>query len=452
MKQSSRASVHLIAFAATLLPVLLSCSSPPQQVAPIDATKGTVQRPAQGAADANGTAPGSTSSGAANDQGSVATAAQGALGATVPTAPIPDPAAISKLIAADFAAQGSNGSQVIYATIDHLAPNKIESPKLEIVRFGMTKTLNSVSMAPAIVKLQAIDPARTVFRVNLAAFNQAGALGAIKSAPFAQQNVSQVGGATVVKGDWLVYALTRPEIYDPLMKLPAQDTMLESTLHVDYNKAGYINAQSSDVVFNGRVLMRVPIEMGGKPGGYYWRSYDFARGDVMQRAFKDPSFLRSATIPDLVAGEFFFSLPNGLQAYYLVGFGNQHRYDVPGPGGLSIDPPVATDYRRPQDGLHPCVGGKAVCGYVINGESCMTCHGDGVNIPKDPAGTNGISMADMTNLMNQDRARFAGAIKEMGFTTVTDEPIFATLNIFRNDRNVADKRNQGSEISGLTGQ
>ena len=448
MKHSSGASVRLIAFAVTLLPVALSCSSPSQQVAPVDATKGNPQHPAQGAADADGAG----ISGAGNAQGSATTTTQGALGATVPAVPIPDTATISKLIAADFAAQGSKGDQVIYATIDHLAPDKTENPKLEIVRFGMTKTLNSVSMAPAIAKLQAIDPARTVFRINLADFNQAGALGTIKSAPFAQQNVSQVGGVTVIRGDWLVYALTRPEVYDPLMKLPAIDTMLESTLHVDYSKAVYINAQSSDVVFNGRVLMRIPIELGGKPGGYYWRSYDFARTDVMQNAFKNPSFLRAATIPDLVAGEFFFSLPNGLQAYYLVGFGNQHRYDVPGPGGLSIDPPVATDYRRPQDGLHPCVGGKAACGFVINGESCMTCHGDGVNIPKNPAGTNGISMADMTNFMNQDRARFAGAIKEMGFTTVTDEPIFATLSIFRNDRKVVDKRSQGSEISGITGQ
>ena len=443
MKHSSRAALHSIAFAAAFLPVVLSCSSSARQVAPIDTTTGGAQNSAQGA-DATGNA--------GNPSSVVAGSTQGALGATVAAVPILDTAAISKLIATDFAAQGSKGSQIIYATIDHLAPDKIENPKLEIVRFGMTKTLNSVSMAPAIAKLQAIDPARTVFRVNLADFNQAGALATIKSAPYAQQNVSQVGGATVVKGDWLVYALTRPEIYDPLMKLPAIDTMLESTLRVDYSKAGYINAQSSDVVFNGRVLMRVPIELGGKPGGYYWRSYDFARGDVMQRAFKDPSFLRSTTIPDLVAGEFFFSLPNGLQAYYLVGFGNQHRYDVPAPGGGSIDPPVATDYRRPQDGLHPCVGGKAVCGYVINGESCMTCHGDGINIPKNPAGTNGISMADMTNFMNQDRARFAGAIKEMGFTTVTDEPIFATLSIFRNDRKVADKRSQGSEVSGLTGK
>ena len=443
MKHSSRASLHLIAFAATFIPGVLSCNSAAKQVAPIDTTKGSAQNAAQGA-DATGNA--------GTPSGAVAGSTQGALGATVAAVPIPDTTAISKLIAADFAAQGSRGNQILYATIDHLAPDKIENPKLEIVRFGMTKTLNSVSMAPAIAKLQAIDPARTVFRVNLADFNQAGALATIKSAPYAQQNVSQVGGATVVKGDWLVYALTRPEVYDPLMKLPAVDTMLESTLRVDYSKAGYINAQSSDVVFNGRVLMRVPIELGGKPGGYYWRSYDFARGDVMQRAFKDPSFLRSATIPDLVAGEFFFSLPNGLQAYYLVGFGNQHRYDVPAPGGGSIDPPVATDYRRPQDGLHPCVGGKAVCGYVINGESCMTCHGDGINIPKNPAGTNGISMADMTNFMNQDRARFAGAIKEMGFTTVTDEPIFATLSIFRNDRKVDDKRSQGSEVSGLTGK
>ena len=407
------------------------------------------QNQAQGA-DAEGQTAGQEGT----DPATAAAGVPGIPGVALSSAPVPDTAAIAKLIASDFAKNGGNSASVIYATIDHLAPEKVDSAKLEIVRFGMAKVLNSVSMAPAIVKLQAVDEAKTVFRINLADYKQAAALGRIKSAQYAEGNVSQIGGATVVKGDWLVYALSRPEVYDPLMNLPALDRQLESTLGVNYSKAAYINVASgtSDVVFAGRVLMRVPIEIGGKPGGYYWRSYDFVRADVQNRAFTDPSTLKNAQISDLVAGEFFFSLPNGLQAYYLTGFGNQHRYDVPAPGGGSIDPPVATDYRRPQDGLTRCVGGKPGCGFVINGESCMTCHGTGVNIPKTPAGTNGISLADMTTLINQDRARFGGAIKEMGYDTKIDEPIFATLNIFRSDRKVADKRAQGSEVSGITGK
>ena len=234
------------------------------------------------------------------------------------------------------------------------------------------------------------------------------------------------------------------------MKLPALDSILEASLGVDDSKAVYVNATKSDVVFNGRVLERVPIEHGGKPGGYYWRSFDFARGDVMQRGFQDPTNLKTAGIPDLVAGEFIWSLPNGLQAYFLVGFGHQHRYDVPGPGG-SIDPAVATDSRRPQDGLHPCVGGMASCGFVINGESCMTCHSGGVNIPQSTGGTTGASLAEITALLNQDRARFAGAIKEMGFAGVAIEPILGATKIYRTDRNVSDRRTQKSEVSGLTG-
>ena len=355
-----------------------------------------------------------------------------------------------QLISGDSSANG--GGNIIYATIGHLSPSGQQTSQLNVVRFGLTKVLNSISMNPYIVPLTPLDNGKTVYRINMDDYKQPNALSRIRTAPNAENNISQVGNATVVKGDWLVYALSRPEVYDIMMSLPQLGSMLVSTLGVNYNQAVYVNTNRSEVTFGGRVLMRAPIELGGKPGGYFWRSYDFARPDVMQRGFQNPQSLQSTSIPDLVAGEFFFSLPNGLQGYYLTGFGDQHRYDVPGPGGTSIDPPVATDYRRPQDGLSYCVGGKAPCGFVINGESCMTCHASGINAPTDPAGTNGATMAQITSLITADQSRFAGAVKEMGFIDVQEEPIMATIKIYRDTNSFADKRGQGSEVSGLLGR
>ena len=363
---------------------------------------------------------------------------------------VADASALQALIKTDAAS--NSGQSVIYATIDHLSKDGQQNETLEVVRKGLVKVLNSVSMAPTIVNLQAIDAGKTVFRVNLADFKQAGALSRIKSAAYAQDNVSTVGSATVVKGDWLVYALSRPEVYDPLMKLPQLGKMLDAQLEVNYSNAKYLNAEHSEVVFNGRVLARIPLEIGGKPGGYYWRTYDFVRADVQARAFSDPASVRTTQIPDFVAGEFFFSLPNGLQAYFLTGFGDQHRYDVPAFGAGGISPGVASDSRRPQDGLTRCVGGKQPCGIVINGESCMTCHASGINSVTSSAGANNATVDEMTKLISQDRARFASALQEMGIDPNAAEPIYGTLNAFRTRSGVTDKRVQASEVSGLTGK
>jgi hypothetical protein len=373
-------------------------------------------------------------------------------GRVQPTASVQDASEIDRLIT-DHAAKNP-GRNVLYARIDHLSHDKSQTAELNVVRFGLTKVLNSVSTSPQIVKLNAIDDAQTVFRINMDEYAQAGAVSRLGSAAFAQQNMQQIGGATVVKGDWLVYALSRPEVYDYLLRLPQLGRMLEATLRVDYNQAKYVNTDRSDVTFDGRVLMRMPLEIGGKPGGYYWRSYDFGRKDVLQRGFADPKSLRTTAIPDLVAGEIIYSLPNGMQAYYLIGFGDQHRFDVPA-GGISGGTPtlpVATDMRRPQDGLRNCVGGKAPCGYVINGESCMSCHSAGVNAPTNAVGTHGASLEEMNAYIRQDRERFTGALSEMGYPDVSEEPILSTCRIFLADRAVSDKRNQASEVPGLIGR
>ena len=354
----------------------------------------------------------------------------------------PDEAKIQEIVQKDG---GSAQAGIIYISLAHLAKSGQGTQDLEVYRFGVTKALNSLSMKPQIKRLDPLDDAHTVYKVNLADFSlNANSLGLVQRVAGANNAIRQVGNSTVIKGDWLVYAVTRPEVYDNIMGIPNFVGALENELRIDTKKAVYWNISSSEVTFEPRVLERIPIEIGGKPGGYYWRSYDFARKDVQIRGFQNPQTLRSAGVVDLVAGEFFFSLPNGLQGYMLSGFATQHRIDA-----QSF---VATDSNRSQDGLTRCVGGHKQCGYVINGESCITCHSNGVKINPTVAGIKGAAKEEADRLFAQDAQRFAAAIREMGFEDQGVEPVKATIQRYRTDNNVSDARRQGSEVSPTSGR
>ena len=356
---------------------------------------------------------------------------------------VPSDVEANDLITKDLGKSASN-SGIIYVDIRHLAKNAVGTQDLDTFRFGLAKVLNSLSLNPKIISLDPVDPAETIFRVNLADYTLVKGWRVIMNEKNARANSSQVGGATVVKGDWLVFAASRPEVYALVMNLSSTVQGFENQLKADYNKAVYINALESNVTFYGRVLQRIPLEIGGKPGGYYWRSYDMVGKGQQDAGFANPSVLRFATVPALFAGEFFYSLPNGMQGYYVSGFAFQNRLDA--------QVFVATDHRRPQDGVSNCVikNGKG-CGFVLNGESCMTCHANGINNPSKVVGVSGAAKADAVNsILAQDRQRFVDALKEMGYGDPVSmaEPINDTLEAFKSRTGNKDKRIQAGELEG----
>lgn len=316
---------------------------------------------------------------------------------------------------------GRAGGSGDFISVAHLSKGGT-SADLEVYRYGVTKALNSVSTNPQIIRLQPVDPAETVYRFNAAEFKLGAAeMNAILAAPGAQQGIRQVGAARVFKADWLVYAVTRPEIYDRIMRIPNFVGDLERQIGADLSRqiSAEVGDGQSEVTFGRRTLARVPIDVGGEPGGYYWRSIDYFQA--------------------LEAGEFFFSLPNGLQGYMLSGFANQHRIDA--------QPFVATDRNRPQDGLRRCVGGADACGYVINGESCITCHANGVKTNKNFINFRGGTQQDFERVMAQDADRFARALAKMGFDSVGVEPVLETLKAYRSAGGNIDRRQGGSEVN-----
>lgn len=313
------------------------------------------------------------------------------------------------------------GASGYFITIHHLGKGK-PSSQLDVYRYGITKALNSVSTNAEIINLNAIDPANTVFSFDPAQFRLHGdEMDIILNGPAVDYGMTMIGRARVLRGDWLVYALTRPEIYDKIMRIPGDVDVLEAQLGVNMSRAisAEIATGHSEVTFERRTLIRVPIDMGGEPGGYYWRSIDYLKF--------------------LTAGEFFFSLPNGLQGYMLSGFIEQRRIDA-----QSI---VATDRNRPQDGLTECVGNAPNCGYVINGESCMTCHANGVKLNSGFHGVRGGTDQDFENFIAQDGQRFSRALSKMGFDHIGQEPILATLKTFRDMTHITDAREGGSELN-----
>lgn len=353
-------------------------------------------------------------------------------------------ASLESIVDSDYASlPATQRADARYISISHL--NALNTDRLEAIRHGIAKALNSVSWSATLATPVALDEGRTVFRMSLNQYGfKANNWTLIENAEHGTSNISKLNsGATLVKGDWLVFALTRPEVYDRLIGIPPLESMLESKLGVQRSKAQYLGVYDSVVTYTGRILERIPIQHNGEEG-YYWRSYDFLFQGALEQAIKtaDLSYTASRNVNDLIAGEFIFSLPNGLQAYMLSGFGAQHRFDA-----LTQ---VARDERRADR-------------IVINGESCITCHARGLNVRQDQArpGFDAATLARANSsfpeqsvideLFKRDNARFAAALDRLGIPRSGAEPIGVTIDAFLSDRQLTDIRQQRGETDAVFG-
>ena len=173
-----------------------------------------------------------------------------------------------------------------------------------------------------------------------------------------------------MRADWFLANSSRPAIYHALLNLPKHIRELEHRLgiNVDENilrnnvaRAAF-DRGASGVSANNRMVERHDLPQGG----YYWKSYDFAGSFGLQSLRDFPHGPEEIHLPlGLKAfrhdgGEMIFSLPNGLQGYYLSD-NKGNRIDE-GPEK------IVSYQQRPKD--------KAPT--IINGRSCIDCHADGI--------------------------------------------------------------------------
>lgn len=354
---------------------------------------------------------------------------------------------VQELIQQDLATAPGNQNDLIYIRIDHLAQPGQAGDTMDIYRQGITKILNSTSANTQIVNPVPINEEATVFRANTQDYgwkNKRDVMQELSKDTYAADHMATMNGATIMEGDWLVWAASRPEIYNRIMLIPWGEVQLEDCNGVDHNDGSqiYLGVPESIVAVNGRFLERSTIKRKDGSTGYFWRTYDYAYPDEFTSNFGNPELdFESFRVPyqngigSVIAGEFIYQLPNGLQAYALFGFGSQRRLDA--------EKYVARDPRR-QDNI------------VLNGESCFGCHGSGLNRGEDvykdqvkphanAAQWSAIQQKFpdqevLDQIFREDQASYAQAAQQLSYSNVSAESITATVARFLQQNNYTDYR------------
>jgi len=266
--------------------------------------------------------------------------------------------------------------------------------ELDRQRYALFKMINSVSTNTVITQPLAIDKAQLVYRIDIRDYNWdrpidlqddgvvdfndawdaiAGTVGdyaveytgtdadALKAAsgnaiPFLPVNAV----LQEAEHNDLYYALIggKASLFDfekDVLKIDTAADLAEN----DVMRAGFTN---SGVSKQDRTLNR--FDSGLAVGQNYWLSFDFNGGagggdaaaegdrhDANESIFSNPLGFQFA------GGEAIFSLPNGLQGYYVAKFDGTRLNDAP--IGVVVDPS--------QNG-----------GNVVNGASCNSCHNAGM--------------------------------------------------------------------------
>jgi hypothetical protein len=320
-----------------------------------------------------------------------------------------------------------------YLTLTNVYNSCVNDKTLDVYRQGAIKLVNSLSRLSNIVRIEPIDPAKTILRINIddLGWTTADWETILAVYPYATRPADTLLNGAIetltrtklayVRADWFAFTAARPPLYEKLLGLPPTFRALQAQLHVDVDRdiAGGIvkraGFQNSGVSENNRLIERHP-----SPSGYFWTSYDFGSNGGVKSLFEHPLGPGGPNGFQQDGGETIFSLPNGFQGYYL----NNAKGDALPKGPTNIVRDSHHEGRDPS---------------VINGISCMGCHVYGMQKAKDEIrgavlgdpGTFSKSVrdtvaalypeaAEMNAVLAADGSVFTNAMKRAGITTLED--------------------------------
>jgi mono/diheme cytochrome c family protein len=341
-----------------------------------------------------------------------------------------------------------------YFTLVHLVNAGRPEQELEQNKKAISKLINSLSHKRQISIPQDIGEHGAIMRIDLRDYTWDADTWdlIVRANPYAityslenAKSCTQLAETSIpfVRGDWFIFAASRPPLYHDVLKLPTSDVALETVLNINaaqnireetVMRAGFVK---SGVSQNNRLIERHDFAFGA-----YWKSYDFESTTGRQNLFEFPLGPASAVDSKWssksfihAGGEIIFNLPNGLQAYFLTDSrGNRINK---GPTSIVSDP------------LQPDKS-------VINGISCMSCHYDGIKTKRDevrkvvvasPASFPEYDVVlaiypdneTMTLKMEQDAALFQDAVKTTGVSISDDgEPITIAARRFEEELSIED--------------
>jgi Domain of unknown function (DUF4384) len=245
-------------------------------------------------------------------------------------------------------------------------------PELNGYREAVTRVINSLSWKPEPVRLETIDPERTILKFDLTDAGWVEAhweklvqayphIGSAATRPGDDVNRKTGSTVPVVRGDWFAAAAMTPPLYHSLLGLPARFANLQRILNTDRDAnikssaARRAAIAESTITRAGRIAERHPTKEGS-----LWISYDFAGSEGRQNITSHP--LGPNTLPSgRVAfkhdvARALFTLPNGFLGFSLND-----------PSGDRLD-------RSPPQIDRDVVGWSA---GSENGLACAGCHTSG---------------------------------------------------------------------------
>lgn len=352
-------------------------------------------------------------------------------------------------------------SDLRYFTLTNLYNDpRLSDADLDAARQGLSKMINSLSQRRKVVVPQPVDPARTIFRVNISHLGWDAALWDkfARTNPYAKfyddiftKSIIDYMGTDLflLRADWFVSKVSKPPLYYDFANIPSSVEELERRLLFDGLTANENLAKNPDEILragfdqgnSGVSAQNRLIERHPSKNGAYWRSFDFKRTDpaVPETAKRD--FFKFPTGPggndgfEPSGGEIIFNLPNGLQAYMLVNDKGE-RIDQ-GPTEIVFDRNAAQAGRNPA---------------ITDGISCIACHSAGMIIKEDEllphvqSANFGLEIreyveelhrpADLAKAFDEDKARFSRALSEAGVTLVSrdDEPVIRMVERFEDNK------------------
>lgn len=329
----------------------------------------------------------------------------------------------------------------------HNNSTEVTAKQLDLMRQGVRKVLNSLSTNPRIAVFEEVGPDKVLIRLRLRDLGWDASLwDRITSFyPFAVETSLSAAlqiKTPSVRADWLAATATRAPLYNDLLRLPAHQQELEARLGVDVFK----NLASGHAVRSGFTKSGVSRhnrlaerhEMNAY-AGYYWLSYDFKESGGRANLHTNPlgpdaaRLLGGTRAFEHAGGEIVFSLPNGLNGYYVSDVTGQ-RLDGAVPTEIVSDRTNAT--------------GRA---EVSNAMACMICHDQGIKqLPRDEIRALSVTYGaeeqrlvealhppqeKIDAMVKEDTQRFLAALKAAGITAEGgSEPVAVLFKHY--DRNV----------------
>lgn len=260
-----------------------------------------------------------------------------------------------------------------------------EASDIAMAKAALAKLVNSLSWMSSLVLPEQVDSDGVVFRIDLAELGwyDRHLWGDIQKVyPYGlrldvhpDQRFRSIAEAVyrdtgtklpLIRADWFIDTAARPPLYTRFLNLPATVHELEERLGVDVEE-DFLNGRlrragfsASGVSQSNRLIDRHPSKSGA-----YWKSFDFGSSEGRANLFRFPLGPRFSRNPhndfafQADGGEMIFSLPNGLQGYYLA--------DATGKQLDAGPTEIVRDTKETS-------GSPA----VVNGLSCMACHQRGV--------------------------------------------------------------------------